>query len=189
MARPRSEEKQDALFEAALKIVAVEGISARTASIAKLAGVAEGTLFRYFATKEVLLNALYLHLKQNLSDAMRMGFAAHAPLERQARSLWDGYIDWGVKHPSSVKALSQLGASEIITAETRAKADRIFPEVQFVSKACAAKVTRVGHPAEFTNTIFLALADATMQFAAGNPRDATTYKAAGFKIFWDGLSQ
>ena len=56
MARPKSEEKRLQLMLAAAEAVAERGVGAPTALIAKLAGVAEGTLFRYFPTKEALLN-------------------------------------------------------------------------------------------------------------------------------------
>lgn len=62
MARPKSEDKKLALLEAATKAIAQSGIAASTAVIARNAGVAEGTLFRYFATKDDLINELYLHL-------------------------------------------------------------------------------------------------------------------------------
>lgn len=52
MARPKSEDKKQALLEAATQAIAQSGIAASTAVIARNAGVAEGTLFRYFATKD-----------------------------------------------------------------------------------------------------------------------------------------
>jgi AcrR family transcriptional regulator len=55
MARPLSEDKRTAILEAATEVVATLGLSAPTAKIAKGAGVAEGTLFTYFANKDELL--------------------------------------------------------------------------------------------------------------------------------------
>lgn len=72
MARPKSEDKKQALLEAATQAIAQSGIAASTAVIARNAGVAEGTLFRYFATKDELINTLYLHLKQDLCQSMIM---------------------------------------------------------------------------------------------------------------------
>lgn len=82
MARPKSEDKKQALLEAATQAIAQSGIAASTAVIARNAGVAEGTLFRYFATKDELINTLYLHLKQDLFLALAettMDFAARDP--------------------------------------------------------------------------------------------------------------
>ena len=44
MARPLSEDKRTAILDAATEVVAMLGVSAQTAKIAKGAGVAEGTL-------------------------------------------------------------------------------------------------------------------------------------------------
>ena len=47
MARPKSEDKKQALLEAATAAFAQSGVAASTSAIARSAGVAEGTLFRY----------------------------------------------------------------------------------------------------------------------------------------------
>lgn len=60
MARPRSEDKRQTILRAATQLFAEEGLNAPTARIAKAAGVAEGTIFTYFANKDVLMNQLYL---------------------------------------------------------------------------------------------------------------------------------
>ncbi|EOY8930377.1 TetR/AcrR family transcriptional regulator [Enterobacter hormaechei] len=64
MARPKSEDKKQALLEAATAAFAQSGIAASTALIARNAGVAEGTLFRYFATKDDLLNVAHAAIRQ-----------------------------------------------------------------------------------------------------------------------------
>ena len=74
MARPLSEDKRTAILEAATELVAMLGVSAPTAKIAKGAGVAEGTLFTYFANKDELLNRLYQELKTDLRDAIMAGY-------------------------------------------------------------------------------------------------------------------
>ena len=63
MARVRSPEKRSAILQSAVHEIAEVGLGAPTAMIAKRAGVAAGTLFTYFASKEELLNELYLELK------------------------------------------------------------------------------------------------------------------------------
>ncbi|SWS36179.1 TetR family transcriptional regulator [Klebsiella pneumoniae] len=73
MARPKSEDKKQALLEAATAAFAQSGIAASTSAIARSAGVAEGTLFRYFATKDELLNELYLAIKLRLVRTMIAG--------------------------------------------------------------------------------------------------------------------
>ncbi len=189
MARPRSEDKQMALLEAATDVVAAQGLGAPTSLIAKRAGVAEGTLFRYFPTKDDLLNELYVHIKRHLGEAMRSPSHQGDSLSDIARALWDGYIDWGLANPQATKALKQLAVSDRITVATRTRVAEFFPEVHRLSLACIDKGPMVNLPAAFANTILLALADTTMHFVATDPERGDAYKAAGFKVFWDGLAR
>ena len=71
MARPKSEDKRNAILDAATHLFAERGLTAApTSEISKLAGVAEGTLFTYFKTKDDLINALCREIKLELADAM-----------------------------------------------------------------------------------------------------------------------
>ena len=55
MARPRSEDKQNAIMEAASRVIGTHGLSAPTAMIAKEARVSNGSLFAYFETEALPL--------------------------------------------------------------------------------------------------------------------------------------
>src|SRR5580700_11963505 len=117
MARPLSQDKRTAILQAATEVVAVLGVSAPTAKIAKGAGVAEGTLFTYFATKDELLNRLYLELKMGLRDVVIAGYPAGKSLIDRMRHVWDRYIGWGSAHPLKQRAMRQLAVSDRITEE------------------------------------------------------------------------
>lgn len=189
MARPRSEEKQIALLEAATEVVASDGLSASTLLIAKTAGFSEGTLFRYFPTKDDLFNALFLHLRQALHDAMMENYDAGADLIDRARSVWDGYVNWGIANPSANRALSQLSVSDKIAALTRTKAANLFPEIKGMRDVCVTTGVLAQRPSAFADAIFMALADATMSFAASDPVQADGYMEAGFNVLWKGLTR
>lgn len=104
MARPKSEDKKQALLEAATAAFAQSGIAASTSAIARSAGVAEGTLFRYFATKDELLNELYLAIKLRLVRTMIAGLDPDEKRPKEnARNIWNSYIDWGVRNPMEHK--------------------------------------------------------------------------------------
>ena len=112
MARPLSEDKRSAIIEAATEVVATLGLSAPTAKIAKGAGVAEGTLFTYFANKDELLNRLYLELKMDLRDAMMTGYPAGKNLIDRNRHVWNRFIGWCSAHPLKRRAMRQLAVSD-----------------------------------------------------------------------------
>jgi len=96
MARPKSQEKRNAILAAAIELIAGQGLSIPTSKIAQVAGVAEGTLFTYFETKERLLNDLYLELKHEEREEMTRDYPVQASLKDRARHLWDKYVAFGV---------------------------------------------------------------------------------------------
>jgi len=183
MARPRSEDKRNALLDAATRFVAERGLSAPTPLIAQAADVSEGTLFRYFPTKEVLLNELYLHLNRLMCDELAHAYPADASLRERAQTLWNSYIDWGMAHPLASKALNQLAVSEVIKPQTRATADHLLADVG-LARMFSNNQAFEGRPVEFADAIFLALADATITFASREPEQADAYKTSGFSALW-----
>jgi AcrR family transcriptional regulator len=188
MARPLSEDKRTAIFEAATEAVAVLGVSAPTAKIAKDAGVAEGTLFTYFASKDELLNRLYLELKMDLGDAVITGYPAGKSLIERSRHFWERYIGWGSAHPLKRRALRQLAVSDRITEETRKLVGDAFGEVNDMMRECAAGGAMKHQPPPFVSAIMSAIADTTMDFIAREPAQAKRYTKAGFDAFWKAVA-
>ncbi len=188
MARPLSEEKRKAILAAATKVIAEEGPGAPTAKISKAAGVAEGSLFTYFATKDDLLNHLYLTLKAELKDAMMSSFPKAGSLKKKARHVWDRYVDWGVLHPHKQKAMSQLGVCDRITEQCKAAANDFQDLSVMIEESIKSGILR-DHPPEFVAAIMGSLAETTMQFVSRNPRQAELYRATGFDAFWNAIAR
>src|SRR5260370_12149609 len=114
LARPLSDEKRNAILTSAALSVAALGMGAPTAKIAWGAGVAEGTLFTYFPTKDALFNELYLALKQEVAATMMADYPTGSPLRDRWRHIWDRYIDWGAANSAKRKAIRQLTVSDRI---------------------------------------------------------------------------
>lgn len=56
-------DKEKKILEAAITVISEKGFNASTTSeIAQMAGVAEGTIFRYFKTKRDILQGILIHL-------------------------------------------------------------------------------------------------------------------------------
>jgi AcrR family transcriptional regulator len=189
MALPRSEEKRSAILTAATEVVAMLGVSAPTAKIAKGAGVAEGTLFTYFASKDELLNQLYLELKMDLRDAVMAGYPAGQSLIDRSRHFWDRYIGWGSTHPLKRRAMRQLAVSDRITEETKKLLGDAFGEFNGMVRECAAGGAMKQQPASFVSAILIAIADTTMDFIAREPAQAKRYTKAGFEAFWNAVAR
>lgn len=90
--------KKQKLLDSALTLFVSQGISeTSTASIAKHAGVATGTLFHHFENKKVLVEALYLSLKQELVADLELRNTINS--NEQALSVWRSVVKWGLENP------------------------------------------------------------------------------------------
>jgi AcrR family transcriptional regulator len=188
MIRPLSDDKRAAILEAAAEAVAMLGLAAPTAKIAKGAGVAEGTLFVYFANKDELLNRLYLELKTDLRRAMMTGYPTNKSLVDRMRHVWERLIGWGSAHPLKRKAMRQLAVSERITEQSKKLVGDAFGEIDDLMRECAAGGAMRRQPPSFASAIMSAIADTTMEFVAREPEQAKRYTKAGFDAFWSGVA-
>jgi AcrR family transcriptional regulator len=191
MARPKSDDKRNAILAAATQVVAEQGVGAPTATIAKVAGVAEGTLFTYFTTKDELLNRLYLELKSELSEAMLPPAAVGAKssdARTRLRLGWQQYVHWGVTYPQKRKVLAQLGVSDRITEQTKAAGQRAFTEINAMLQESVASGALRNVAPTFAGAIMGSLAETTMDFMGRDPAHAEDYATSGFEAFWNAIA-
>ena len=191
MARPKSEDKRNAILDAATRLFAERGLTAApTSEISKQAGVAEGTLFTYFETKDDLINALYRELKLELADAMMSGFPRKKSVRIRLRHVWDRYVSWGVANPDQRKVLAQLTVSEVLTKESRDAAGAPFVEFQTtIRDAIEQRVFRSDLPAELISKSLVALGEATIDLMMSNRSKAKQHRDSGFQMFWAGITK
>ncbi|GJI97393.1 TetR family transcriptional regulator [Duganella caerulea] len=189
MARPRSEDKRQAIVRAATGLFAQEGLSAPTARIAKAAGVAEGTIFVYFANKDELLNQVYLELKSQLRLSFELPPAsASVSLNERLEQFWTAYVAWGLRHPLERVTLSRLEVSDRITDASRELAAQSFHDViALLVEAMALGVLRHQPPA-YIGALCVAMAEATIDFISQNPDSRKQTSADGFAAFWRALT-
>ncbi|MGH8447299.1 MAG: TetR/AcrR family transcriptional regulator [Solimonas sp.] len=189
MARPRSDDKRKAILAAATQVVAEQGIGAPTAKIAKLAGVAEGSLFTYFSNKDELINQLYVELKSELGELMMVGYPKRAATKAKVKHAWQRYVDWGVAHPAKRKAMAQLAVSDRISEQTRAVMMRSFAEMNELLGDTLAHGPLRGCPDNFVGALMGAMAETTMEFMSREPKSAERYADAGFEAFWNAVAK
>lgn len=188
MARPLSDEKRQAILAAAAEQVATLGTGASTAKIAGAAGVSEGTLFTYFATKEELLNQLFLQLEADLAQTLSASYPQKGrPRERMQR-LWDALIQWGHGNPTRRKALRQLKVSDRVSAESRNCSHALFGELLAMVEETLAGHIAADRMSFYIGTVFNGLADITIDATAANPKDYEHLRQAGFDLYWKGAA-
>jgi len=178
VARPKSEDKRNAILDAATRVFAERGLTAApTSEISKRAGIAEGTLFTYFKTKDDLINALYREIKVELADAMMSGF----PRRKRVRTRY-----WGMANREKRRVLAQLNVSGMLSKES-IEAGSTFVEMQnTIRDAIELHIPRADLPLELISKTMAALAEATMELIVLKPAMANKYRNSGFEMYWAG---
>ena len=191
MARPKSEDKRNAILDAATRVFAERGLTAApTSEISKQAGVAEGTLFTYFKTKDDLINALYRAIKFELADAMMSGFPRKKSVRARLRHVWDGYVNWGRTNPEQRRVLAQLQVSGMLLKESIEAGSAPFVEMQnMIRDAIEQHILRPDVPIELISKMMTASAEATMELIQLKPSLANAYRNGGFEIYWAGIAR
>jgi AcrR family transcriptional regulator len=186
MARPKSPEKHDAILTAAAEEIAVSGLGVATAKIARRAGIAEGTLFTYFPTKDDLLNALYIHLKVETYLYIHRNFPVKGSLEERARHVWSSYIAWLMEFPVKRQAMAQLSVSGIITPATRTRAAAGREEIERLLTELDKRALHHGLPTNASAVLMLSMQEATLELIARTSSKAKKNQLieAAFAAFW-----
>ena len=184
MARPKSEERRSAIMAAATRVIAAHGLSAATATIAKEAGVSNGSLFTYFETKADLLNALYVELKSEMGAAALEGLPRDGDDRSQLLHMWRNWARWATPRPDKRRALAHLSVSDDITPESRKIAHQAMFDVAALLERSRANGALRNAPLGFVSALMSAMADTTMDFMIADPANADAHCQAAFEALW-----
>src|SRR5580704_1451922 len=189
LAKPKSQDKRNAILSAATQVFAERGLGAPTAAITNAAGIAEGSLFTYFKTKDELINALYRELKLELADATMSSFPRKQSVRHRLEHVWNAYVQWGVANPEQQRVLKQIQVWGGLTEESKQGGFAPFAEIQRTAEDAVTQKIYKDIPQAFIAAALSALAEMTMEFMAREPERAETDRAVGFEMFWAGIAR
>lgn len=92
--------KQSIILAAALQLFVDNGFhGTATSKIAQEAGIANGTLFNYFKTKEELILTLYHSVLKEMDDFIMEKMPSQSISKESFRSLFMASLSWSIEHP------------------------------------------------------------------------------------------
>ncbi len=187
MARPKSEEKRNAIMAAATRVIVAQGLSAPIAAIAQEAGVSNGLLFVYFQTKADLFNQLYLDLKSEMATAALKGLPDKASLREKMSHVWSNWMGWAVARPDKRRALAHLQGYLELTPDTRMAAHKAMTGVGYLLRHMQSAGSLRNISIEFIVAIVNSLTETTMDFMINDPANARKHRETGFEVLWRAL--
>ena len=187
MARPRSDKKRKAILDAAVEVFAEKGIAhAPTSAISACAGVAEGTLFTYFKTKDDLLNELYREMRMEIDREMA-DYPFTADVRTRLLFVWDRFLDMAMKYPERLKVQQQLRTSGRLLKDAEAP-NTVIMELLHTTKE-GAEIGGIPHAsAEYLVLMFRAQTEASAEFIAAHRELEAESRELGFRLIWRALT-
>ncbi|WP_440951794.1 TetR/AcrR family transcriptional regulator [Methanococcoides sp. FTZ1] len=187
--KEKIEDKKAALLKAALDLFTERGFhGASTAQISKEAGVATGTLFNYFPTKEDLINDLYFDVKGKLSRSMGEDLQTQSTFHDKLKKIWYNMIEWGLNNPEDFLFVGQFCSSPYITNYTR---EIVMKEYVFLHDLVKEGITNgdiKDYSAELVMAMFYQSSRTVVSFILDSePQDKDKVIADGFQVIWEGL--
>jgi len=185
-------DKRTAIMDAALKLFTERGFhGTTTAEISKEAGIATGTLFNYFPTKEDLINSLYFEVKGRLSQSMGKEIEAQSTFQEKFRKIWSNLIKWGVDNQEEFLFVGQFCSSPYITKFTR---EEVMKEYVFLHDLVNEGI-KTGVIRDFSPELIIAMfyhASRTVVnliLDSDSSNDENKFIEDGFQMIWNGLTK
>ena len=116
----REAQKREQIIKAALQVFAEHGLHGTPVPpIADKAGVGVGTLYRYFDSKEALINAAFCDAKQRLQDRLLTDLDLLNPSRALFDTLWARLTAFARQEPETFQFLEMQDHHSYLTAESR----------------------------------------------------------------------
>lgn len=129
-------DKREAIINAALKLFVENGFhGTATAKIAQEAGVANGTLFQYFKTKDELVIALYLQFKEEMLEFVSAHTDNKTHIKESIKSHILFSLYWALDNPTKFHFIQQFHTSPYIgQVEQEVLNKQVEPHLALIQK-------------------------------------------------------
>ena len=148
-------DKREAILQAALELFVERGFyGTAVPEIADRASVGAGTIYRYFESKDALVNAIYRQEKLRFGHLVLDDFPASAPTREQFRLLWMRMARFASANPDSFVFLELHHHARYLDAESRAVEARMLALfIHFIANAQARGELKAGAPRLFIGMV------------------------------------
>ncbi len=157
-------DKQRDILNAALTLFVENGFHATpTSMIAKKAGVANGTLFHYYSTKDELIVALYTEIKTGLAKCVLAGDTEAETMKDKWKRYYTTAIEWGVDNPKEFRFTQQFISSPYMgmVSDELKKQGQLTTDL--IKEGIKKKILKANEP-ELLNTILIGSVYAVNQY-------------------------
>ncbi len=188
--RTPSAQKRDQLLAAALKLFVGQGVqNTSTAQIAKEAGMASGTLFLYFPTRQHLLDALVHQIARAQTENITALLAPDLTARESFFVIWSSSLRWFIANLPAYQFIQQVRDTGMISATVIQETDKTFAFYYAAIQKGLAEGSIRPYPPELIGGFLYQDIVAVMNLIRMQPDPARydDWINQGFDIFWNGI--
>ncbi len=146
-------EKGERILAAAARLIVRNGLQCSMAAIAEEAGVATGSLYNYFKSKEELVLGVYMRVSAEMAEYLMVEDDLALPPGERVQLYIERYIDFIWADPQRARLFDYLDNNPLITLED---AKTVFGPfvvhgIAMIEAAQSAGVVRAGTPTMITS--------------------------------------
>ncbi|MBD1393351.1 TetR/AcrR family transcriptional regulator [Mucilaginibacter glaciei] len=176
--------KKEKVIAAAVKLVVANGFSkVSTAGISKIAGVATGTMFHHFSSKDDIIITAYKTAKRSFI-AQTMNCRNENNVREDLKLMWYNLIEWSLNHQDEFRYMQQFVNSPYYGKELMAQ-DDTWTSLLDWWKAAIKNMQIKDIPIEFLIKIFSTVLYSTIDFLILHPNKRDEYLEHSFLMCWD----
>ena len=183
-------DKKDRIIDTAITLFANEGVGVATAKIAKEAGVSNGTLFNYFATKQILIDSVYLEIKREVAAGMLETSTEAKNAKELFWMFWTGYVSWGAKNTMRHSVLDLLKSSRHLSEEIESEVEKMFAPALAAVQDALQKHDLKDVTMEYLMEVTGAQMSAAINYAEQhklNDKKLEEHIQNSFDVYWSGI--
>ena len=184
--------KRQQLLDSALTLFVNQGIDATsTASIAKHAGVANGTLFHHFSSKDILVLTLYKTIKEDFATQIDTFTFDEQNLKKQVKLIWKQAVDWAISNADKQQFCLQVSQYHQLSGQVKTQA--LTEAFEFLPKLITFGQQHniiANYPLELMVDIAHGQFMSSTMYLIDNPDliNDSIHREAIFEMFWKSLS-
>lgn len=139
-----------------LELIVQQGIQATPMSqVVKESGVAAGTIYHHFSSKEEIINELYLNLKIEFGLVLGKHLKDNSTYKEKFFQAWKNLYEYFCENETAFHFAEQIGHCTMITPETKQKGElHYLPIVEFFSQGISQSILREMDLKLMTNLIY-----------------------------------
>lgn len=182
-------DKQAAILQATLELISEQGFHGTPMSqIAERANVGVGTIYRYFANKEELINALYLDVKKRLAQHMLQEYSPARSVRDSFLLLIGNIMDFFLNNPAELLFIEQYANSPLITHHSREEGFRTFEQVHQLFEQARHEALLKPLPLPMLSILTYGATLALVKLWLADAATLTSeHRTAGITAIWDAI--